>query len=546
MSIDSNIIYQHAFCLTYGDCCNEEISLIQNSKLIPEELIKQFEEHPDIKLMTFSTGNDNVKKTTITFQLAGDTDPEFYQLFKIQLESASNGLYVPEINVTPVGSYISLSTNNVENVGSNNGRLQQWITNSLDVISKSNDTSKNFIPITRENYESLNAGVMQLESTIKEITETVDSGVTEFTEQQQAIDALQKITETAVSNKLKKIFESTVVRNIIEDPADVDSVVIEVSTTTTTVETSTTTSNFTTVNNNVVKLIDNLLSSTPSAVKSDILRELKNLKEIPEDILSSYTNDIFSVVDKFPFSSIDSIKNSVSTFGKNISSSYINQGYDFINDASGNVLKPGNNVMSQFGITAVKDAFNKFSNPGNITNMVKGLGSDYISTALNKLPLNDVNSIMGTVKTLSNYLSPGNPADSAAKYTQQLIDAGINSAPINGIVSGIKNQTSSLGNIVNKLESGAMSKMDAVTNMVNIGPTIQNQIQYVNSYGKNLMSFFSKNTKFSDRVIDYKSLITKLMDVTYLLKSPADAVTQTAGSCTTSKCLLSYGLKSLG
>jgi len=539
-------IYQDAFCLTYGadNCDKAEITLIQDSILIPESLIKQFDDHPDITLLTFSTGNVNNKKTTLTFQLSGGKDPEFYELFKLQLESISNGVYIPEIHITVYGTYISIKTNNYELIDSNNSRLQQWISNTILVISATNDTTKNFISNTRENYNVLNSGFIELSTSITEMTEIVDSGVEDYTEQQQINNALQQLTEKAVSDKLQRIFESTAVRDIIEDTTDVEKSVLTV--TTSPLSTTNNKSNFDTVNSNISKIIDTLLTSDPITVKNNITNELKNLKDLPQDILDSYTKDIFNSVDKFPFTSIDSIKNSISGYATQISSSYINQGNDFITDSKGQLLTAGDTIMTQFGVTAVKEAFNKFSNSGNITGMIKGLGSEYISSTLSQLPIDDVKSLMDDVKKFSNYVNIENSGDMIGQYTQKIMDAGITSSPINKIMSGIGSQISSLGSIVSQLESGSMSKLDAVKQMTDIGPTLQTQIDKINSYAKGLSSFFSNSTSFSDKFIKAKTDIQKIMDVTYLLKTPANAISQSAGCFGSAKCLLSYGLKSLG
>jgi len=541
-------IYQDAFCLTYGmnTCSETEISLIQDSILLPESLIKQFEDHPDITLMTFSTGTPNVKKTILTFQLSGGNDPEFYELFKLQLENSSNGLYIPNIHITLVGSYISISTNNIEYSESNNSRLQQWIKNILDVISKTNDDVKNFIPNTRQNYNILNSASVELDETINKITNVVDSGVEDYTEYSQIKATLQEITEDVIATKFNRIFESTIVRDILEDTSDVDQSLSAVTPINVTLSKSTNISNFETVNNDVLKIIDTLSTVNPTTVKSNITKSLSNLKDIPLDILETYTKNIFDSIDKFPFSSTDSIKGSVIGYSEKLASSYINKGSDFISNAKGDILTSGSNVMSQFGITAAKDAFNKFSNPGNITNMVKEFGSDYIDSAMEQLPIDDVKIVMDNAKKFTNYLDFSGSGDMLKQYSQKVMDAGISSLPINNVVSGIKSQISSLGNVVSNLENGAMSKLDAVKEMANIGPTIQSQINTLNSYAKNLTSFFSGSTSFSDKFIKAKNDIQKLIDVTYLLKTPADAVAQSAGCVNGAKCLLAYGLKSLG
>jgi len=404
--------------------------------------------------------------------------------------------------------------------------------------------AKNFVLNTRENYNALNSGFIELDASVTEMTQIVDSGVEDYTEQQQINNALQQLTEKAVSDKLQRIFESTAVRDIIEDTTDVEKSVLTV--TTSPLSTTNNKSNFDTVNSNISKIIDTLLTSDPITVKNNITNELKNLKDLPQDILDSYTKDIFNSVDKFPFTSIDSIKNSISGYATQISSSYINQGNDFITDSKGQLLTAGDTIMTQFGVTAVKEAFNKFSNSGNITGMIKGLGSEYISSTLSQLPIDDVKSLMDDVKKFSNYVNIENSGDMIGQYTQKIMDAGITSSPINKIMSGIGSQISSLGSIVSQLESGSMSKLDAVKQMTDIGPTLQTQIDKINSYAKGLSSFFSNSTSFSDKFIKAKTDIQKIMDVTYLLKTPANAVSQLAGCSSSAKCLLSYGLKSLG
>lgn len=537
-------IYQEAYCITYGytqpEDCDKEPSMIEDSPLITEELIKKFDDHKDIKLLTFSTGNSNVNKSILTFQLISLTISEIH-LFKIQMNGNTNGLYNPEVHETPSGAFVSISTSNVEKTDVYDPRLERWINNTIDVIEATRVSTKNFVPENRENYNQMNLIVDQLEPIIEDVSQTVETGVGLYTEQQQKEATLAAVTEEITEVTFDRIMQLTQVRDILLDPK----AAIQVLSNYVNKELGQVAviSNFDNITNNILDKIQDLTISTPDNIKNQIINELSDLKDIPQDELDKYTKDIFEMVDSFPFSSVDSIKANVLGLADELSNGHLSDGLDFISDPEGNLLSLASTAMDKFGITAARHAVEEMTRPGKFRELVTGYSQEAVQKAMDELPNEEINTVLSEVEKFKNYLKI-DPVEVAEEYAQELVDRGIEATKIKGIVKGLRDRVDEYGEIVDKAESGVMDVLDAAKKLTEIAPTLEEQLNNIVDFANSADSLLSSYNVFDgSSTHDY---IETINDMAVLLKDPIGALAQSCGAGGSAQCLISFGLKGVG
>jgi len=551
----ANDVLTSAYCVTYGftsetdDCINEP-TMIQDSALITEDIVKMFEENPDVNLLTFSTGDANNKLTRLTIQLT-NLDPAYSDIFVTQLTNNSNGLYTGEVHEVDSGKFISITTGSSELEDTQNIRLQQWINKVFSVVETTAVTTRNFIPDNRKQYEIMNSQIEELEAAVKVLTSTIETGEQQFTEQAQSDLALQKLTESIATDMLSKISQSTAVRDITTSSSSATTIIEENITPSFESILSSNISNFETVNNNIIDLMDKLAVNDSDTVKALILTEITNLKDIPQDILDIYTTDIMSGVDSFPFTSIDAIKTQVLGIGDELSGGAFGDALDFIANPDGEILRNASNVMEEFGITAAKSAIEDMFNPGNLSKLVEGYSEDAIAKAKDQLPIDDVTAVIDNIKSLKQYtdiMAPGGSGsgigDSVDKYSEMVLDKGLEVSGIGDVVTGVKGRITDMGKILDNAESGVTDVIDTIKSLGEIGPTIKAQIDTITDYASKASTFLNGFMVAGKNYINTE--ITKIVDMSLLLREAAAAVEQLCGSGSGAACLLSYGLKGMG
>ena len=542
-------VIQDAFCLTNGvieetDDCTTEPSLIHDSALLPESLIKQFDDHPDVQLITFGTGNKTTSKSTLTFQLRGAKDNlDYYELFKLKMDNESNGLYSPIIHTLPEGSYIELSTSNVETT-SGNQRLTVWINNVFTIIDNVNISTTNYVPEMEAEYESTVKLVDAIDESLNVIVEEIDNGEDKFAEQNVAEISLQSVAEDVTTATLTKIFQSSAVQNIINDSSIASQITSEQLTSSVTPLTSTSeTSNFDTVLNSIMPLIESLSTIDSGIVKTEILNELSNLTSLPSDTLTEYTQLIMDNVDGFPFTDITSIKDSVTTYATGLKDSIVGDGKDFITTAAGLPMTMVNNVMDEFGLQSAKDMISKLTAPGNLSNLAKSVSNNVVNDVMTQLPINDVKSVINDVKRFSTFPDLIN-GGVAGSYAQKIMDMGLESSGINSVMSSLKSELVSMKSTIDSLKSGATGLMDSVKSMTNISGMMQQASAKIMGYVNSAQSMMASYWSVAGDLINTR--IAGLVDLSALFGQAADKIAQISGQCQSATCLLSYGLGESG
>jgi len=485
-------ILQSAYCATFGDTC-EDPTLIQDSLLITDDIKSELENIDGVKILTLSTGNEMVKQTMVTLQLdIAKTDIGYYEVFKYQLTGNSNRLYKAEIVYIGDDAYLIVSTLNSERPDLNaNGRLQQWLTRLPSMIKTTNETTTTFIPDVKEIHTSLSESYDNLKTEIGHVTDVIDNGTENYTEEEQVKVILGSVVEDIAVSSLGNALQITTPVSNEDTSAVIEPLV------TTPLSNSTETSKFDIMQSEILSILSTLDTSSPDTVKAQILDTINSLTSIPQDIRDSYINSIYSKIDGFPFTSVDSIIGSVTGLGKTLVNDYFSEFSDLYTNVEGAVLSTANTLLEATGISAAKKLFNDISTPGNLKNLVNGMGTHVVDTVLGQLPIDDYFSILADVKGLTSYLDfdSSDAGGMFEEYSQKIINMGLDSSGINGVVSDIKKNIDSIGTIIDYFDDGITGVGNTFKQLTAIGPMLEKQVGKVSDYFTDVSSVFTNEFK---------------------------------------------------
>lgn len=487
-------ILQAAYCATYGDSCDDP-DFIQDTLLITDNIKNELNNLEGVNILTMSTGNNLVNKTMITLQLDVE-DVGYYEVFKYQLSGNSNHLYKAEVVYMDTGTYLIIYTLNSESADLNsNGRLQQWLERLPSMIKSTWQTTKTFIVDVKDIHITLSEAYDSLKTEIDHVTDVIDNGTENYSEEEQAKNILGDAVEEIAVRSLSDIF-----RNMSDQIVSIDNasaVITKLTTTDITVNFENT--KFDDVQDNILVVLKTLDISSPETVKTQITNELNVLTDIPQDVKDSYANSIFAIVDNFPFSSIDSIVNTTISLGETFVKDNIHDYSELYTKSNGELLSASNSLLESTSVTAAKKLIDNLTNPGNLKNLVAGLGSGVVDDVMGQLPIGDFKSIISDVKSLSTYLD-FNTSDTGGmfeEYSQKIINMGLDSFGINGVMDTIKSNIDLIGTILNKFDTGINDITTTFTNLTSVGPLLEKQLGKVSEYYTGVTGPFANQFKNS-------------------------------------------------
>ncbi len=516
-------IVQDAYCLTYN---SNQYPLILDNILITPNIISDL--NTDFfNVITFSTGTEINKYTIVTLSLnIGNTNTQYYELFKMQLATMSKGLYTAYVHYVGDLAYLEISTPLQFDPNDSNKRLEYWIQKLPTIISQVEITTRNFIDNLQLSYHYIALYFDNLKIKLNQYINIIELNKTDIDSSMCKKIMLSDISETILSKIILQILNHTNTASLISNTDIPNSTIDNLNVNNNILAGVNNNSIFDTVQYNIKSLINLLPDINIQLLVFKITNELQQLTSIDTEVIKNYLDGLTKSIDKFPFSSQNDIVALIDKFSSDMKSSEFSLSSDFTNNEFGEPIISNTSLLSYFCHKLSRYILSNLLTEINLQQLLSGIGISDIDIILEQFSQTDINLLFNDVNQLQNY----SDTECIEYISDQTID------DIKKSITEIDYNIIQMLDIINKIRSEPNNLIKNISTLTQIIPVmrkpIENIFATVNNIDKNVLTYI--NTKSGINKID----IDLINELELSISDKLTYISQNVGSNRQKLCLM--------